>query len=500
MKPNRSLITLAAAACVASTLVLSPGSAAAGSPYKNLPDGTDEQKTLVIGVDGVAFTSLDDTGLPNIEGLMGSGMTSRSNLFANPMAPTFSGPGWATIATGVWPDKHEVVDNSFTGSNFGQYPDYLTRLGGSITATSTLLVGTWSPIPQTVFGSGVDLRLVGGGDAGTTSKAVDYLSNGNPDSTFIHLDDVDHAGHDHGTGSPEYVESLRTADQQVGQILDAVTSRSTYGSEDWLIILTTDHGHTVSGGHGGNTQPEREVFVVAKGTGIAPGSVRRDVKIADIAPTVLKHHGASISSSWNFDGKALSSITPDAFDGLRNSLKTAVDETGLPAGVKGWTTTAPSGWSIDNSAMPAGGVTEWRGWSFATDEFWTNTARGQGRETSVRNRNVFAVADSDEWDDKTHNSGQFNSTLVSPAYTVRGGTPAVLSFATNYRIDGPQTGDVYVSYNGGARTLVKSYRSNVNTFEKITLNVPAGATNVKVYFKYTGTNSAFWTVDQVSVK
>ncbi len=125
--------------------------------------------------------------------------------------------------------------------------------------------------------------------------------------------------------------------------------------------------------------------------------------------------------------------------------------------------------------MPAGGVTEWRGWSFATDEFWTNADRNQGRETSVRNRNVFAVADSDEWDDKAHAPGQFDSTLISPEFKVKGGKTATLSFASNYRLDGPQSGEVFVSYDGGAPQLVMSYTANFNGFESLALDAPNGA-------------------------
>ncbi len=61
--------------------------------------------------------------MPNVQGVIDSGVTATSNLFANPMAPTVSGAGWSSIATGVWPDKHKVVDNNFTAPNYGQYPD-----------------------------------------------------------------------------------------------------------------------------------------------------------------------------------------------------------------------------------------------------------------------------------------------------------------------------------------------------------------------------------------
>ncbi len=114
-----------------------------------------------------------------------------------------------------------------------------------------------------------------------------------------------------------------------------------------------------------------------------------------------------------------------------------VDETGIPASVLGFTHTPPAGWSVDNSAMGNGGVTEWRGWSFTTDEFWTQAQRDQSRESNVRARNVFAVADGDEWNDKTV-SGTFDSTLVSPAYPVTGGRGATLTYTTYYRQESPR--------------------------------------------------------------
>ncbi|WP_405718254.1 alkaline phosphatase family protein [Streptomyces sp. NBC_00046] len=488
MSRSRSARTVLAAATVAAvalplatTTANAQGSQApAAAPYAGLPSGTKQAKTLVIGVDGATFDAFSRADVPHIQQLMAKGLTARSNLYANPMAPTVSGAGWSSIATGVWPDKHNVKDNNFTAPNYGQYPDYATRLETADPATSTLVVGTWSPIPQIVFGAKTDLRIAGGNDEGTTAKAADYLAHGNPDSTFVHLDEVDGAGHSTGSLSDTYLKALNTADAQIGRLLDAVTSRPTYAQEDWLVVLTADHGHTPTGGHGGNTPLERGTFVIAQGKGISPGSVRDDVEITDIAPTVLRHEGVATDPAWNLDGTSLAELKPDAFDALRPSLRTRVDESKLPADAKGWTNTAPEGWSIDNSKMPSGGVTEWRGWSFATDEFWTDAERGQGRETNVRARDVFAVADSDEWDDKAHGAGQFDSTLVSPAYRLNGAAKATVSYATNYRVDGPQTGDVYVSYDGGTPQLVKSYRADSNTVERLELAVPQGARTARL--------------------
>lgn len=468
--------------------------------HEGLPSGVHKNKTLVIGLDGASMAQINKRNTPNLAKLRAEGMLANSNLYANLMAPTVSGAGWSTIATGVWPDKQQVPDNSLSNPNYDQYPDYLTRLEAARAQSSTLVVGTWGPIPQQVFAQGADLLLAGGNDAGTTSTVVDYLKNGNPDSTFVHLDGIDGAGHSNGSDSISYTRAHPKADQQIGDMLQAIDERSTRHKEDWLVIVTSDHGHTPGGGHGGSSIRERATFVIANGKKYAPGSTRHDVKLTDIAPTVLRHQGVRIDDDWALDGQVIQSIKPDDFDSLRPHLKTAKDESKLGAKTKGWTHTAPSGWSIENKDMPKGGLREWRGWSFTTDEFWTNAELNQGRETSVHNRNVFAVADSDEWDDKSHAEGQFDSTLISPSYKVKGGKQATLSFASNYKVDGPQSAEVFISFDNGEPVLVKSYEKDFNGVEKLSIDVPKKAKRAQVSFRYTGTNSAFWTVDQVSLK
>ncbi|REJ04406.1 nucleotide pyrophosphatase [Microbacterium bovistercoris] len=492
------------AACSGATLLLAAGIAVTAPSAAQAVDSDEPRsprtlKTLVVGIDGASFDFLAPSGMPNLTGLREQGMTATSNLYASPMAPTVSGAGWSSIATGVWPDKHNVVDNSFAAPNYDEYPDYLTRLEAADPDTSTAVVGTWTPIPNTVFGPAVDVRMAGGNDEGTTAKAVELLRDGDPDDVFVHLDEVDGAGHSVGTNGAAYGAALRTADGQLGEMLDAIRQRDSYDDEEWLVVVTADHGHKPTGGHGGNTPAERKTFVIAAGPGIPAGSVRDDVKIVDIAPTILSANGVAVDEAARLDGRAFGDRIVDPFDALRPKLRTQVDETRPGAGTLGWTHETVDGWSIDNSRMPAGGVTEWRGWSFATDEFWTNAEPGQGRETSVRNRDVFAVADSDEWDDKAHAAGPFDSTLISPEYPLSGARTATLSYATNYAIDGPQTAEVLVSFDGAAPQSLKAYEAEVNTVEKLEIDVPVGARTAQFSFRYTGRNSAFWTVDQVQL-
>ncbi|MFD8568211.1 alkaline phosphatase family protein [Streptomyces sp. NPDC059639] len=481
----------AAAALAASTTVPTAALGAARTP-----------KVLVIGLDGTLLSRIKDADAPRLKALMAAGLTAPSSIYANPLAPTLSGPGWSTLITGVWPDKHNVKDNTFTGHKFAQYPDFLTRIETAKPALSTYAVSSWAPLTDTVFSAKVDTRVSTPSaeyDTGTTSRAVAQLKSANPDAVFLQLDNVDHAGHSYGAASQQYLDAIHGVDGQVGQLVDAVKSRATYANEDWLILITADHGHTDAGGHGGSTWPERQTFMIAVGSTVTAGSTRYDVKMPDIAASALAHLGVAIDPAWGLDGRPIQQPTPDAFDSLRAKLTGPVDESGIGTGVIGFTHTPPSGWSVDNTAMGTGGVTEWRGWTFTTDEFWTKAERDQQRESNVRARNVFAVADGDEWSDKTV-TGTFDSTLISPAYPVTGGRTATLTYTTFYRQESPQKCEVLVSYGGAAPVSVKTYTADVpSRTETVTLQVPSGASTAQVRFRYTGGNNWFWTIDGVAI-
>ncbi|MGW7411382.1 alkaline phosphatase family protein [Streptomyces sp. NPDC054863] len=458
-------------------------------------------KVLVVGVDGAMVRRIKDADTPHLDALMAAGVTAPSAIYTNPMAPTSSGPGWSTLITGVWPDKHKVVNNEFTGADFATYPDFLTRVETAKPALKTYAVASWNPITDIIFSAKVDERVSTPGaeyDVGTTKRAVARVK-ADVDAVFVHLDNVDHAGHASGHASQAYLDALHGVDTQVGEILAAVKSRATYGNEDWLVMVTADHGHTATGGHGGNSWDERQTFLIATGAGLPAGVTRYDVLMPDVAVSALVHLGITVDPAWKLDGRAVQQPVTDSFDPLRGQLRKAVDESGIGADVLGFTHAAPAGWSVDNSKMGTGGVTEWRGWSFTTDEFWTKAEKGQERELNVRARNVFAVCDGDEWSDKTF-TGTFDSTLVSPAFPVKAGQAATLTYTSYYRHEAPQKAEVLVSYGEGAPVSVKTYTANSSSrVESVRLQVPAGATTARVRFRYTGGNNWYWTIDGVNI-
>lgn len=83
---------------------------------------------------------------------------------------------------------------------------------------------------------------------------------------------------------------MREADARVGRIWDAVKKRQALG-EDWMIVVTTDHGRDAATGkgHGGQSVRERTTWIVTNASRLDARFTRGDAAIVDIAPSILQH-------------------------------------------------------------------------------------------------------------------------------------------------------------------------------------------------------------------
>ena len=91
---------------------------------------------------------------------------------------------------------------------------------------------------------------------------------------------------------------FKPLDVQIGRVWDAIRKREAETGEDWLIIITTDHGRDAETGkgHGGQTDRERATWIVTNSTklndhfGDSPG-------IVDILPSIVTHMGLNIPAA-----------------------------------------------------------------------------------------------------------------------------------------------------------------------------------------------------------
>jgi hypothetical protein len=217
---------------------------------------------------------------------------------------------------GVWPDKHGVHGNDFSSNRYGEYPDFLTRLESLDSNLGTYAVVDWPPLGTPADGGPLlsaaidridffDGEMLGyrAADSLSVIAATEALEYTDVDAAFVYLGDIDVVGHETGSLSSEYRQAIERADAQVGMLLHAVEARRTYDREDWLILVSTDHGRTDAGGHGGDSDLESRIFLLASGPSVAQGTIAGGVGIVDVAVTALTHLGITIDSAWQLDGK-----------------------------------------------------------------------------------------------------------------------------------------------------------------------------------------------------
>lgn len=302
-----------------------------------------EPKVLFIGIDGVRYDALKQANTPNIDDLSKNGLFTYDSWHCG---ITSSGASWSSMMTGVWEQKHKVTSNSYNNADFATYPYFPNRAKECDPSLKAVEIITWDPMNDPtnsnngagyVYNSGFDQSI----DAGTHSQGAVtaatkiQMKDADLDILFIHYDEVDATGHGSGfdPNNPAYINAIQQVDKEIGEVVAALKARPTYAQEDWMILLTTDHGG-VGTGHGGNTNTERHIWWIASGdnvpnmeiTGDDPGSYQMSSNpvdatklkatpvLTDIAVTalahVLKFNTTSTCSdpesnpNWKLDGKS----------------------------------------------------------------------------------------------------------------------------------------------------------------------------------------------------
>jgi hypothetical protein len=284
-------------------LGLSSSSATSSSSVSSSSSNTGKTpKVLVIGCDGCRADAIVAANAPTYDSLFAAGSTT---LAGRNVDPTSSGPNWSSILTGVTPAKHGVYDNGFGGRNYGAWPDFMSRLEQVAPSKKTFAVVQWSPITTYITNTN-DGEFVYNPDSLSSLKVVDLLNNDQPDVIFVQLDDPDHEGHATGFSptNTKYLTKLEYTDRNIKRIMGALHARKQrLPNEDWIVILTTDHGGTGTS-HGGTSTAERTIFFSVSGSNVPAKRLEGDgitYYNYDAAVTAMEHMCMTLPSGM--DGK-----------------------------------------------------------------------------------------------------------------------------------------------------------------------------------------------------
>jgi len=274
------------------------------------------EHVVIIGCDGMSPNGVLKAKSPVMRQLMKEGAFT---MHARGVMPTSSSPNWASMIMGAGPEQHGITSNDWQTNKFDIAP-IATGSGGIFPTIFGLLreqrpksviacFHDWNDFGRLFERKAADMIEDSDGPTNAVQHAVAYIRQKKPTFTFIHLDHVDHVGHEVGHGTPEYFASVEVADKLIGEVIQGLKDAGIWKKS--IVLITADHGG-VGKGHGGATMAEIEIPWIIVGPGVAAGKeIKKPVNTYDTAVTVAYIFGLKTPDSWI--GKPVT----DAFAGTR---------------------------------------------------------------------------------------------------------------------------------------------------------------------------------------
>ncbi len=256
-KPSRTLLCLIGAvvyAALCGTLVQAASAQVAA--------GT--RPLILISIDGFRADYLDRGLSPNLAGLARDGVRAKA---MRPAFPSVTFPNHFTIVTGLYPDHHGIIDNTFEDAALpGKFRMSTTDPAWWSGGTPIWVSAEQQGIPTaTEFWPGSEVSFHGvrpehwehfdhakSGDARVDSLLawLDLPAAQRPRFLTLYFDIVDGAGHIGGPDSPQVNQAIENTDASIGRLLDGLRVRHI----DADLIVLADHGML-------STAPERTIVI-----------------------------------------------------------------------------------------------------------------------------------------------------------------------------------------------------------------------------------------------
>ena len=280
-------------------------------------------KAIFIIVDGIPADVIEKLNTPTLDEIKKIGGYTRAYVGGRRSTynetPTISAPGYISLLTGTWGNKHNVWDNDIAAPNY-HYWNIFRIAEKANPKLKTALFSTWLDNRTKLVGEGLEqagsveldykfdglehdtvkyphdkeanyIRKI---DDAVSQEAARYIAAEGPDLSWVYLEFTDDMGHRYGDG-PQFYEAIENADQQIKKIWDAIKLREEKFSEDWLIIITTDHGRNAETGqnHGGQSDRERTTWIATNSQNLNV-RFKQSPAVVDILPSIINHLKVSI--------------------------------------------------------------------------------------------------------------------------------------------------------------------------------------------------------------
>lgn len=296
-----------------------------------------QRKVVFIIADGISADALERTKLPHLEKLMKRGQYLRAfqggQAGTYSESPTISAVGYNNVLTGVWYNKHNVPDNDIKDPNYN-YPTIFRLFKDAYPTKKVAIFSSWQDNRTKLIGEGLaqtghikmdeafdgleldtiryphdkDRNFMLAIDQAVAAKAAASIRHNAPDLSWVYLEYTDDMGHMYGD-SPQYTRAIQKVDEEVGQLLTAIEEREKKFNEEWLLLLTTDHGRAEKDGkgHGGQSFRQRSAWILSNQPLINAYSSLLYPSVVDILPTITQYMKIPVPTATKreLDGIAL---------------------------------------------------------------------------------------------------------------------------------------------------------------------------------------------------
>jgi predicted AlkP superfamily pyrophosphatase or phosphodiesterase len=170
---------------------------------------------FIIVIDGLRPDALQRAQTPNLDRLWQSGLYSWT---AQTVMPSLTLPAIASLLSGVPPERHRILWNHWA-------PEL-----GRISVPTIFEIAQSENIPTVAFVSKRKLEhlfhpqtplfVVNNDAKRVIEEAVQYIAEHRPRLVFLHLSDVDDAGHRYGWMTVRQLQAVERVDEALGLLLE----------------------------------------------------------------------------------------------------------------------------------------------------------------------------------------------------------------------------------------------------------------------------------------
>ena len=273
------------------------------------------EHVFIISIDGGKPAVIAESPMPVLERMVAEGACTWS---ANTIFPSITLPSHTSMLTGVGPQKHKVLWNTWNPTNGIVRVPTVFSLAKRAGFSTAMFVGKEKfrhllladSVDEFDYNRSAETEVVKTDKSSAKSKegtvmadrvardAAAYIVRKKPALCFIHFADPDSTGHKYGWGSPEQVKAFAKTDAALGVILGAI--REAGIADQTVVLLSADHGgHAKT--HGSKSADDMHIPWIAWGKGVKKGfAITVPVTTFDTAATALWLLGVACLDS--FDG------------------------------------------------------------------------------------------------------------------------------------------------------------------------------------------------------